>query len=136
MLNEFILKVVVKELLPKNILEKFSDPLNYLTLINFIKKAINSSAIYIKGPEIFFRIFLFCLILFLKFFQLVTINYINTHSCLKKIANIHPLLDDGMRIYVSLAMFFAYEEDKIRVENGFLSIEELSKSLNNLKLKG
>tara|TARA_B100000900_G_scaffold267600_2_gene228485 strand:- start:1502 stop:1939 length:438 start_codon:yes stop_codon:yes gene_type:complete len=135
MLNDFILKVVLKELLPKDIFKKFSNPSKIKILIRFIIKAINSSAIYIKGPEIIFRTFLFCLILFLKFLQLVSINFINTRSCLKKIANIHPMLDDGMRLYILLAMFAAYEDDRVRIENGFLSIKELSQSLNNIKLK-
>ncbi len=135
MLNDLVLKVVVKQLLPKIILEKFSDSSNYIVLINFIKKAINSSPIYIRGPEIFFRIFIFFLILFLKLLQLVSVNFINTKSSLKKIANLHPILDNGMRLYILLAMFAAYEDDRVRIDNGFLTIKELSQSLNNLKFK-
>ena len=59
MIVDFILKIVVNELLPKSILNNFPDT---SILINFIKKAINSSAIYVKGPEIILRFFLFCFI--------------------------------------------------------------------------
>jgi len=134
-MGNFILKVVVKELLPKSILDKFSDPENYTSLINFINKAINSSVIYIKVPETFVRFFLFCLILIFKILQFVSMNFITVETCLNKISKIHPLIDDGMRLYTLLAAFAAFEDDRIRSDNGFLPIKDLAKSFNNLNIK-
>ena len=135
MVSDFILKVIVDELLPKSVLDKFSNPLKYVTLINFIKKGIHSSAIYIRAPEIFFRFFLFCLILSLKILHFISFNFITVEFCLKKISQLHPILDDGMRLYIMLAMFAAYEDDKVRIDNGFLPIKNVHQSINNLNYK-
>ncbi len=135
MFNDFVLKVVIRGLLPSSILENFSEPSKYNYLINFTKQAIYSTTIYIKGPEIFLRIFLFLLIIILKFFQFITFQYVSVESVLKKISNIHPILDDGMRLYILLAMFAAYEDDTFRVVNGFLPIEDVSKPFKDLKYK-
>ena len=129
------MRVVVRGLLPSSILENFLEPSKYNYLINFIKQAIYSSSIYIKGPEIFLRTLLFFLIVILKFFQFITFQYVSLESGLKKISNIHPILDDGMRLYILLAMFAVYEDDTIRVANGFLPIEDVSKSFKDLKYK-
>lgn len=135
MFNDFALKVVVRGLLPRSILDNFSEPSKYNYLIKFIKQAIKSSAIYVKGPEVFLRIFLFFLILLLKFLQLITFQFVTVESGLKKISKIHPILDDGMRLYILLAMFAAYEEDSVRVLNGFLPIKDMLKSKKNFNNK-
>ena len=134
-MGNFILKVVVKELLPKSILDKFSDSEKYILLVNFISKAINSSAIYIKVPETFVRFFLFCLILILKVIQFISINFITVETCLNKISKLHPLIDDGMRLYILLASFAAFEDDRVRTDNGFLPIRDLAKSFKNFNIK-
>lgn len=131
MIGDFILKVVVKELLPKPILLKFHDT---SVLINFIKKAIKSSAIYVKGPEIFLRFFLFFLILFLKILQIISFKFITVEYYLEKISQLHPILNDGMRLYILLAMFAAFEDDKVRVDNGFLPVGNLPQSFKKFKL--
>mgnify|MGYP001471630242 CR=1 FL=1 len=43
-------------------------------------------------------------------------------NILRKISKLHPIFDDGMRLYISLAMFAIFEDDKMRVNNGFLPI--------------
>jgi hypothetical protein len=127
MFSDFILKVVVRGLLPSSVLDKFSEPSKYNILIDFIKQALKSSAIYVKGPEIFLRFFLFVLILFLKFLQFITYRFVTVDSGLNKVSKIHPILDDGMRLYVLLAMFAAFEDDTFRVENGFLATKDLAR---------
>ena len=135
MMSSFILKVVVKELLPKSILEKFPDSEKYIFLVNFITKAIDSSAIYIKVPEIFIRFFLFILILIFKIVQLISMHFITVERCLNRISKIHPLIDDGMRLYIMLAAFATFEDDRVRADNRFLSIKDLTKSFKNLNIK-
>jgi hypothetical protein len=129
MINDFILKVVLRGLLPSSILDKFSEASRYNTLVDFIKRALKSSAIYVKGPEKFLRLFLFVLILFLKLLQFMTFKIVTVDSGLNKVSIIHPILDDGMRLYILLAMFAAFEDDTFRVENGFLATKDLAKSL-------
>ena len=132
MISDFILKIVVKEFIPKQIWHEFSGTSRYDYLIKFIKNAIKSSAFYIKGPEIFLRFFLFCLILLFKFLQIISFNLISAEFCLKKISQLHPILNDGVRLYVSLAMFAAFEDDSMRVNRGFPPIKDISKSFKKI----
>lgn len=135
MFNDFALKVVVSSLLPASILDNFREPSKYDYLIDFIKQALSTSAIYVKGPEVFLRIFLFLLIFLLKFLQLVTFKFVTVEFGLRKISKIHPILDDGMRLYILLAMFAAFEENSVRMKNGFLPIEDIVTSYKNLNHK-
>ncbi len=136
MISDFMLKVILKKILPGDILRKFSDLSKFDLVFNFVKDAINSSAIYIKGPEVFFRLFIFCLIIILRILEIISIKLITIEGSLKKISKLHPILDDGMRLYVSLAMFAIFEDDKMRVKNGFLPINDLANSLKGLNRKG
>tara|TARA_E500000178_G_C16939785_1_gene715785 strand:- start:462 stop:863 length:402 start_codon:yes stop_codon:yes gene_type:complete len=133
MLSDSMLKVILKKLLPGDILREFSDLSKFDVIFNFVKDAINSSAIFIRGPEKFFRLFLFCLIVILKLLELISIKLITIEGSLRKISKLHPIFDDGMRLYISLAMFAIFEDDKMRVNNGFLPIKDLPKSFKNFE---
>ena len=125
-LDEFILKIVLKGLLPIEIKAKFSDSEKFNQLVIFVRIAIRSSVLYVKGPEIFLRLFLFLVIIALQLLEIITFKRLSVEGALQYLANSHPLVGDGIRLYLLLAMFAAFEDESMRRSHGFLSFSDLS----------
>lgn len=130
---DFFLAYIVRGVLPATVLKKIDQPEKFQLVISYIKTSISLSPIYVRGPEIVLRIFLFCMIFVFRLIEIFSFKHFKLSNSVKLLKKMHPLLDDGIRLYLFLAMFAVFEDDSFRQDHGFPAYSEILKPFDDLK---
>ena len=132
---DLLLCYVVRGVLPLAILKQINDTKSFHLVVSYIKKSISISPVYVKGPEIVLRVFLVFMIAIFRLIELLSFRRLKLAGSVRRLSKIHPLLDDGIRLYLFLAMFAAFEQDSFRQKTGFPTYSDILKPFQNFKLK-
>jgi len=133
---DYILIKVVQNILPKAILAQVNNQEDFDVVISYVKKSISISPLYVRFPEKFLRLCLFGYIAVFRLVELTTLGKIKLSASIRFLSRLHPLFDDGIRLYLFLAMFAIFENDSFRVDKGFPEYADLLKfSITNFSDK-
>ena len=132
-LFNFFLAYIVRGILPPDILIKIDRPEKLQEIVDYIKTSISLSPIYVKAPEILLRIALFFMIFAFRLIEICSQSRVSLNCSISVMKKIHPLLDDGIRLYLLLAMFAVFEEDSFRQNHGFPTYSEILKRFGDLE---
>ena len=130
---DFCLAYIIRGILPPTFMKQIGQPEKFKVVIDYINTSISLSPIYVKAPEIVLRIALFCLIFIFRLIETCSFKRFTVLNSVKLLKKIHPLLDDGLRLYSFLAMYALFEEDSFRLDHGFLPYSEIMKPFKNLR---
>ncbi len=130
---DFCLAYIVRGILPPALMIKIDRPEKFKVVIDYINTSISLSPIYVKAPEIVLRIALFCIIFIFRLIEICSFKHFTLCNSVRLLKKIHPLLDDGIRLYSFLAMYAVFEEDSFRLDHGFLPYSEIMKPFRNLR---
>ena len=130
---DYLLGYIVRRILPQDLIIKIDRPEKFKVVINFVKTSISLSPVYVKAPEIVLRIALFCIIFVFCLIEICSFKHFTLCNSVRLLKKIHPLLDDGIRLYSFLAMYAIFEEDSFRKDHGFLPYSEIVKPFKNLR---
>lgn len=131
---DFILSYVVRGVLPKTILDDLDDPEKISFATAYVKKSISMSPTYVRLPEKILRLALFFSFFLFHILEIASLKTVSRISCVRLASKIHPIIDDGVRLYLFLAMFALFEEDSFRKKRGFHPYSEILNSYTDTKV--
>ena len=120
-----ILGFIVKALIPQRFLElsEFkSDEVEYVT--EFVDRSIRSAPFVIRVPEKFLRIIIFLIILCFNIWSKISETNYTVDQILQMISKIHPIFDDGIRLYRLLVFFAAFETKAVKTKFSYKSLKD------------
>jgi hypothetical protein len=110
-------------------MKKIDHPKKLSLVIAYVETSISLSPVYVRCPEMMLRIALFIMFFGFQLLEFFSLKYFSITDSIKLLKKIHPLLDDGIRLYLFLAMFAVFEEDSFRRDHGFPTYSEIPKPL-------
>lgn len=113
-IGEFALCYVVINVCPSITEKHFSDPSCRQRVMSYISDSINLSPIYVRLPERFFRYLLVLALGILASVEILSAKRLQKSLAVKYLSNRLPLFSDGIRLYVSLAMFAVFDYQSLR----------------------
>jgi len=122
---DFFLAYIIRRILPPDLMTKIDRPEKFEVVIDYIKTSISLSPVYVKAPEVMLRIALFGIIFVFRLIEICSFKHFKLCNSVRLLKKIHPLLDDGIRLYLFLAMYAVFEEDSFRVDHGFPTYSEI-----------
>lgn len=113
-ISNFMLERILISVMPEQTLAVLSDGESFERVIRYVDRSIGVSVFYVKWPERIWRPFLFLIVSALRACESILHSSFSCRDVLSKIASVHPLVGDSIRLYLLLSMYAAYEDAVIR----------------------
>ena len=104
--------------MPEQTLAVMSDRESFERVTRYVDRSISVSVFYVKWPERILRPFLFLIVSVIQAYKSILNSPVSCRDVLSKIATVHPLVGDGIRLYLLLSMYASYEKAVIGASIG------------------
>lgn len=130
-LSKQILAFVIAGILPIQASQQIENKEAFSKIVNYVMGSIKSSPVYVRVPEILVRICLALALLLFSIIEIISFKLFTRSKAISLLVKVHPLIQDGVRLYLFLAMFAIFEQDSFRIKRGFASFSSLLREYEN-----